>query len=266
MEKNYYLTKTEQRIFNVIKHAKIITVREVAELFPELSRNMICKALSSLEKKGYLYRIKNGLYLIQQAPTKGSIIIEDPYRIALAMFSGYIAFSSALRLYNLIEYEPFTVFVATPRKSKKVEIDNYIIQAVALGEKATGITLYNGVYTSTLAKTFFDCFYKPQYCGGYETITKALYEAESIDWKEFLDYFKRFASPSLFQRTGYILELMNKELNFKIPKEVLEFFRSKVETKTKLVPTSPSRGKFIKEWKLLDNLGKDKILGWAYGY
>ena len=96
MEKNYYLTKTEQKIFNVIKHAKIITAKEVADLFPELSREMIYKVLSSLEKKGYLYRIKNGLYLVQQIPAKEPII-ENPYEIALAIFPGYIAFSSALR-------------------------------------------------------------------------------------------------------------------------------------------------------------------------
>lgn len=264
MKKNYYLTKTEQKIFNVIKHAKTVTAKEVTGLFPELNKEMIYKVLSSLKKKGYLYRIKNGLYLIQQIPTKEPII-ENPYKIALAIFPGYIAFSPALRLYNLIEYEPFTIFVATPRKSGKIEIGNYTIQAVALGKKATGITLYNGVYTSTLAKTFFDCFYKPQYCGGYETITKALYEAKNIDWREFLNYFEQFASSSLCQRTGYILELMNRELNFGIPKEVLGFFKSRVKTKTKLVPTLPSRGKFIREWKLLDNLGKDKILGWAHG-
>ncbi|AFK22075.1 type IV toxin-antitoxin system AbiEi family antitoxin [Pyrococcus sp. ST04] len=180
------------------------------------------------------------------------------------LFPGYIAFSSALRLYGLIEYEPFTIFVATPRKSGEKEIGEYTIKAVALGEKATGMTLKNGIYTSTLAKTFFDCFYKPGYCGSYSKVTKALYEAEKIDWDEFLSYFKRFASDSLCQRTGYILELV-KNLGVNVPEDVIEYLRSRVKTWTKLVPTLPSRGRGIREWKLIDNFGKERILGWAYG-
>jgi len=264
MKKNYYLTKSEQLVFNVIKNVDVVSINELKDLFPELSEAMIYKVASSLERKGYLYRLKKGLYLVQKKSSKEPII-ENPYKIALSIFKGYIAFSSALRLYDLLEYEPFTIFVATPKKSGTIELNNYIIKAVSMGEKAVGITLYKGVYTSTLAKTFFDCFYKPQHAGGYETITKALYEAENIDWEEFLTYFKKFASPSLCQRTGYILDLMRRELDFDVPEEVLAFLKSKVKTKTKLIPTAPSRGRFISDWKVLDNLGKEKILGWSYG-
>lgn len=262
MMKNYYLSRTEQELISVLKSADIISIQEIKELFPSLSDDIIKKVLSSLVRKGHLYRLKRGLYLVNEEP--GKPLIENPYRIALALFPGYIAFSSALRLYGLIEYEPFTIFVATPRKSGKKEIGEYTIKAVAIGEKAVGMLIKNGVYTSTLAKTFFDCFYKPNYCGGYSEVTKALYEAGEIDWSEFLGYFKRFASNSLCQRTGYILELV-KSLGVGIPEDVIEYLRSRVKTWTKLVPTLPSKGKGINEWKLIDNLGEERILGWAYG-
>jgi len=262
MMKNYYLSRTEQEIIRSLKSADIVAVEEIRELFPGLSGNMVKKVLSSLVRKGYLYRLKRGLYLVKEEP--GKPLIKNPYKMALALFPGYIAFSSALRLYSLIEYEPFTMFVATPRKSGEKEIGGYTIKAVALGEKAVGMIIRNGVYTSTLAKTFFDCFYKPGYCGGYSEITKALYEAERIDWDEFLSYFKRFASNSLCQRTGYVLELA-RNLDIEVPEEVIEYMRSRVKAWTKLVPTLPSRGISVREWKLIDNLGKEKILGWAYG-
>jgi len=262
MAKNYYLTKTEQEVISVIKGADIVTVQEIKGLFPELSDDMIKKVLSSLARKGYLYRLKRGIYLVNEEP--GKPLIKNPYRIALALFPGYIAFSSALRLYGLIEYEPFTIFVATPEKSGRREIGEYTIKAIALGEKAIGMALKDGVYTSTLAKTFFDCFYKPAYCGGYSEITKALYEAGKADWNEFLSYFKRFASDSLCQRTGYVLEL-TKSLGVDVPDEVIEYLRSRVRAWSKLVPTLPSRGKSVRKWKLIDNLGKERILGWAYG-
>jgi len=262
MVKNYYLSKTEQELISVIRSADMITIQEVEDLFPRLSKNMIKKILSSLVRKGRLYRLKRGIYLVNEEP--GKPLIKNPYQIALMLFPGYIAFSTALRLYGLIEYEPFTVFVATPRKSGAKEIGEYTIKAVFMGEKATGVILKNGIYTSTLSKTFFDCYYKPGYCGGYSEITKALYEVGKLDWDELLEYFKRFASNSLCQRTGYILELV-KDLGVDVPEDVIEYLRCRVRTWTKLVPTLPSKGKSVREWKLIDNLGKERILGWSYG-
>ena len=262
MMKNYYLSRTEQELISILKSVDIVTIEEIKELFPRLGKDMIKKVLSNLVRKGYLYRLKKGIYLVNEEP--GKPLIKNPYQIALVLFPGYIAFSSALRLYGLIEYEPFTIFVATPRKSGEKEIGEYTIKAVALGEKAVGMIIKNGVYTSTLAKTFFDCFYKPSYCGGYSEVTKALYEAEKIDWDEFLGYFKQFASNSLCQRTGYILELV-KNLGVNVPEDVIEYLRSRAKTWGKLVPTLPSRGKSVRGWKLIDNLGKERILGWAYG-
>ncbi|NJE00452.1 type IV toxin-antitoxin system AbiEi family antitoxin domain-containing protein [Thermococcus sp. JdF3] len=263
MQKNYYLTKTEQDIMRAIRGADIVSADEIRELFPGLSPEMVRKVLSSLSRKGYLTRLKKGLYLVNKQP--GNPSIKNPCRIALALFPGYIAFSSALRLYGLLEYEPFTIFVATPGKSGERTIGEYTIKAVALGEKATGMTLKDGIYTSTVAKTFFDCFYKPARCGCYPEITKALYEAENLDWDEFLSYFERFASDSLCQRTGYVLELLKNELGVDLPERVLNYLRGRVKSWTKLVPTLPSRGRSIKEWKVIDNLRKEKILGWAYG-
>ncbi|WP_234394299.1 type IV toxin-antitoxin system AbiEi family antitoxin domain-containing protein [Thermococcus piezophilus] len=128
------------------------------------------------------------------------------------------------------------------------------------------MTLKDGIYTSTLAKTFFDCFYKPRYCGGYSEITKAFYEAGKLDWDEFLGYFERFASDSLCQRTGYVLELLRDDLGVDVPERVLNYIMGRVRSWTKLVPTFPSLGRSIKGWKVIDNLGKEKILGWVYGW
>lgn len=262
MMKNYYLSRTEQELIGILKGADIVTIEEMEELFLGLSRDMIKKVLSSLARKGYLYRLKRGVYLVNEEP--GKPLIRNPYQIALTLFPGYIAFSSAMRIYNLIEYEPFTIFVATPRKSGEKEIEEYTIKAVALGEKAVGMILKDGIYTSTPPKTFFDCFYKPDYCGGYSEVTKALYEVGKIDWNEFMGYFKRFASNSLCQRTGYVLELV-KDLGVDVPEDVIGYLRSRVKTWTKLVPTLPSRGKSVRGWKLIDNLGKERVLGWADG-
>ncbi len=250
-------------MYGTIAHARLISTGEVVDMFPGLGKDMVYKVLSSLQKKGRLYRIKQGMYLVQKRPSHEPVI-EDPYEIALALYSGYIGFSSALRLYDLMEYEPFTVFVVTPHTSRTREIGDYTFRAVAMGELAVGMTSHRGLYVSSLEKTFFDCFYKPQHAGGYGTVTKALYDKGGMDWNRFLDYFQRFASHSLCQRTGYVLDRMQRELDFEVPERVVSFFLRNRGDRTKLIPTAPSRGSYSGKWNILDNTGS--LLGWYHGY
>ncbi len=258
MGKNVYLTRQEQMIFNVISSTDIAYVDEIRDFFPDLKPYQINKICSSLSSKGYLYRLKKGIYLVQKKPSD-TPVIKNPYKVALALFKGYIGFSSALRIYDLLEYEPFTIFIVTTNRSIEKRVGEYTFKYVVMGRKATGMTYYKGVYISTIEKTFFDCFYKPQYAGGYSTITKALYDAK-LDWGEFIRYFD-LASDSLCQRTGYVLELLKKEID-KIPEEVLHYLRKRIKNNTKLLPSGRAGGQYIKEWMLLDNLGEENILAW----
>lgn len=62
-----------------------------------------------------------GVYLIQDKPSD-TPVINNPYKIALSMFNGYIGFSSALRVYGLLDYEPFTIFVVAKKRSSEKRI------------------------------------------------------------------------------------------------------------------------------------------------
>lgn len=262
MNKKIYMSPREQMIFELISTLDMAYNEEINEVFPCLKPHQINKICSNLSSKGYLHRLKKGIYLVHERPSAFPVI-KNPYKIALALFKGYIGFSSALRVYNLLDYAPFTIFVVTANKSRERQIGEYTFKAVAMGKRAFGLTHYNGLYISTISKTFFDCFYKPQYCGGYSVITKAINDVD-LDWNEFTRYFK-FASDSLCQRTGYVLELMGLETGkLKEIKDILGILRERVRNNTKLVPSGKGGGKYIKEWKVLDNIGKENILSWWY--
>lgn len=246
-------------IYNALLGIDVITSNEIKALFTGFKTHQINKICSNLSAKGYLFRLKKEVYMVQEKPSQP--VIKNPYQIALILFKGYIGFSSALRVYDLLDYEPFTIFVVTKNKSREKAIGNYIFRSVAMGKRAVGITFHNGIYISTTAKTFFDCIYKPQYSGGYSTVTKALYDAR-FDWDEFIEYF-RLASDSLCQRTGYILDILEKT-DKKVPNKVLSYFEKRVMTNSKLLPSGKARGKYIRKWMLLDNLGEDNILSWWY--
>jgi len=264
MQKNIYLGRSEQLVVNAARSTGrgTISSEQLYELCPELSRHAVNRMCSSLSQKGYLHRLKKGLYLFQEKPSK-TPELGDTYKIALELFPGYLAFSSALKLHGFLEYEPLTIFVATPRTSRELKIGQFMFKAVAMGERATGEVLLERLWVSSLAKTFFDCFHRPNYAGGYSTLSKALFTAE-LDWREFLYYFERFASDSLCQRTAYVLDLLS-EAGRRIPKFVFDYFSRRVRTRTRLVPTSAGAGKYVSRWRVMDNLGKEAILEWHHG-
>jgi len=262
MQKNIYLTPQEQNIHRLLRKdaGSIITTARLKDLYPGQNTQSINKLCFSMAKKGYLYRIKKSAYLIHDEPSK-KIIIHDPFKIATQLHTGYIAFSSALRIYDLIEYEPFTIFIATKKTSKNITLGQYQLKYIAMHRRAEGITYYNSHYISTKTKTFFDCFCKPCYAD-YSITTKALYTNKGCDWKQLNYYFEKFASSSLCQRTGYVLDLLQKETGMNIPKSTITYFRQRIKTKTRLYPTNPQAGKYISEWKIMDNIGKKSILSW----
>ncbi len=265
MSENVYLTKSEQEVFNLLSRSNIwiITSEQIKDIFFHKDPKKINKIISSLKKKGYLYRLKRENYLIQEIPTEKPII-KDPYLVGLALFKGYLAFSSALKIYDLIDYEPFMIFIATWNISRTEEIGNYLIKAVALGEKAIGITHYKNYYVSTREKTIYDCLIKPQFAGGYATITQAIYRIGELNWEVILGYIEKFSSNSMAQKIGYILDLLNTETNIEIPKQILQSLRRKVKTNTKLLAIQGSKGEYNKKWRVVDNIGKNRILSWWY--
>lgn len=253
------MTRSEQEVFNRIRRIDIISSKNLKEVSGEGRNTKINKVLSSLARKGYLYRLARGEYLVQETPQRNQLI-QDPIKIATTLFSGYIGLQTALRLYGLSDYEPFVITVITQKKSGERNIGEYTIKAISFGKRAFGTTYLGGYYVSGLEKTFFDCFYKPQFVG-YDEITKGMYQTK-LKWDMFLGYFKKLSSPALCQRTGYVLEVLKRRTGYRVPNEIITYFKRRVKNKTRLMPTIKSSGRYIKDWKVMDNIGEKNIIGW----
>ena len=260
------LSHAEQRLYLKLEAEglNIFTIEDVMEFKLGFSREHIHVLLHRLKKKGWITRVGAGIYLRLPASTamEGRLYLEDPFTVALKLFPGYLAFQSALKIHGLSEYQPFTIFVATKRKSKTVKLaDQYEIKAIALKRRFIGYERKEGYTVSTVAKTFFDCFFHPQYAGGLSEVLKSLHSCGVMNWKEFLSHCKRLGSDSFCQKIGYLLALMEKETGSKVPGSVISYLESRVHTKTLLVPRLKG-GQLVKEWLVIDNVGKNKLLSW----
>lgn len=255
MVKKNYLSKAEQYIWEYLSQKEIIDTELVAEIFPEFSSHKINQLLYNLSKKGYLCRARRDFYY-------NPATITSFYQLALRLHPGYIALSSALRYYHLLEYEDFTIFIITRSFRRKMDLKGtkYTLSYIPFGALYLGYEKKDDIYISTLEKTLFDCLKKPSLLG-VSTIVKAFYEAGNIDWQQFLSFFRQVKASAICQRTGYLLELLHTETKKKIPREVLTFFLSKVRSTVKL-GSSTGPTEYNSKWKIQDNIGKEKIFGW----
>jgi predicted transcriptional regulator of viral defense system len=259
------LSHLEQKIYLLLESEgkSVFTVKELKRFHLPIKYGHLRVLLHRLKKKGWITSVRKGVYLRLPAVAakEGKAYVEDPFSVALNIFDGYLAFHSALKVHGLSEYQPFTIFMATKSKSETLNLlKQYEIKAIKLGKRYTGFEKKDSYIVSSLAKTFFDCFFHPQYAGGYSEVLKSLHACEQIDWDEFVSYFKRFGSASLCQKLGYLLTLL-KETGYKVPGKVIDYLKKQVRVKTRL-DSKVSGGKLNKEWLIVDNISREELLSW----
>jgi len=259
------LSHLEQKIYLLLESEgiNVFAVKELKKFRLPIKYGHLRVLLHRMEKKGWITSVRKGVYLRLPAVAamEGKVYLEDPFAVALKIFDGYLAFQSALRVHGLSEYQPFTIFVATRSKSETLKLlEQYEIKAIKFGKRYTGFGKKDKYIVSSIAKTFFDCFYHPQHAGGYPEILKALHACKDMDWSEFLSYFKKFSSANLCQKVGYLLTLL-QETDYRVPEKVIGYLKKQVRAKTRLDPKM-SGGKLNKEWLVVDNMGKKELLSW----
>lgn len=258
--KNATLSPLEQKIYFAARDAKegVITLDVIKswKLTDEATLRLI---IHNMQKKGWLIRLKRGIYLIGEL---GKVVISDPFVISTYIFNGYVAFSSALYIHRLTDIIPFDIYVATESKIGIKVIGNYSFKALPLGKRAFGSEKLGNYVVSTVPKTIYDCLHKPLLAGGLPAVLKAIFEARMgrSQWKEFLYYAKRFEKDSFYQRLGYLLSLLPR----KTPeiKEIILLCKKRVKSKTYLL--GRKNGVYFKEWKIIDNEGRERLLSWWY--
>ena len=135
LKKDYYSVKDIERVLNM----------PIDSLRGQLTR--WCK-------KGVLVRIAGGIY----APYGTEI---DVLKIANQMYyPSYLSFESALSKYGILSQVPYTLTFATPKKTKKMILNEVEVEFTKLSDKYFfGYTFENGINIAIPEKALVDCLY-----------------------------------------------------------------------------------------------------------
>jgi predicted transcriptional regulator of viral defense system len=207
------------------------------------SKNSLRVTLARLVKQGDIYSPLKGIYVSKTA---------DPFWVAAAIFPGYISLTSALYLHHLTDEYPFTIFVGSERR-KRLKLGNHELHYFR-AKNYKGLER-NQYQVASVEKVIYDSLLHPE-LAGYPRIAKALHSAP-ISARKFILLCKNEQS-AFFQRLGYLLSILpNRD---KEKEALLKYCEKRVKANAYLQGRKP--GRYVPEWKIIDNVGKEVLLSW----
>jgi len=241
------------------------TIKQVYDLFPELSKKSVVQQLIMMTNADILMRVQEGLYYIIPYEQDSQIFMPDWHLLAEPLVGGehYIGYYSALQIHNLITQPSLKEQIVVNKRIKTSErtIKNVNFQFIYhnekhfFGYKKTWIDSFNKVLCSDLEKTIIDCLYKPDYAGGIVEIAKAIYMSKDlIKYEQLLNYVVKFNSQSIIKRLGYLLELLSISTPI-----IEELQKLRTNSITVLDTEIPKQGKILSRWSIQQNVDIETI-------
>jgi len=208
------LSPTEQKIYSTLYPKRIIITNDVRKILKDSHKS--ADYLTNLREKGYIQKIKQGVYAIVPPNLIGEKdYLPDKFLIAAHLKNTYyLSHHSALELHGIAESVFNTVYITLPNYTPSFEYKgiNYHFVSTKHFFGMEQIS-YNSITIaiSDLEKTVLDCIRNIHYTGGIEEIVKSISGIPSLNHYKILEYLKQFNEQVLYHKTGFILESM-KEL------------------------------------------------------
>lgn len=236
----------------------IFTIDNAVKILKE-KKSSVTKLLHDLVRNKWLFRLGRGKYLI--LPLEAGVkpeFTEHEFVIASQLIkSGYVSYWSALNYYGLTEQVSKTVFIATTRRKRSLNLLGIKFKFITLKEnKFFGFkkTLINNhpVNLAEKEKVIVDCLDLPRNCGGIIEVIKAIDSAqEELDFKKLEDYAKRMKNHAVINRLGYILELLGLKTNLLPSKHYVL-----------LDPIIKKKKNYDAKWRIIETISKADLLSW----
>jgi len=212
-------------------------------------------------------RLKPGLFIIinyDLGMTKE--FIGNEYIIAKELINNknyYISHFSAMEIHGMITQPQFTVYAVSIKKIRPVKIHGIKFKFIPIskneyfGYESYWITKQDKILISNLEKTIVDGFKNPQYCGGITEISKGVWiNRKKINVDKLINYCIKINRGSVIRRLGYIMDIYNIVNTDKL----IALQKQLTNTYSKLDPSLPASGKYLKKWRIQVNVSKDELL------
>lgn len=254
--------KSRQIIGLLSKHAPngLLDI-ETASKALEIEHKKVSVRLSALSKRGWIQRVRRGLYYILPLEAKPGqeTMMDDPFILANQLFKEYyIGGWSAAEYWALTDQIFNSVFIVTTEnlRAKTISLFGYTfnILRVANIDNAGLKKVWRKniqIQISTAERMIADSLRNPSMCGGIRTLASIISEYDKKTDKNYdalIEIIKKIGNGATWKRLGYIFDEL--KLNDYVSKIAEKEISSGI---VKLDPSIISRGDFIKKWGLWAN-------------
>lgn len=233
-----------------------ISVSDTASIL-NISPVDAAKMLSRWAKKGWLSRVRRGLYIrIPLESSTTDIPVEDPWILADRLFSPcYIGGWSAAEYWGLTEQVFRTIVILTKQKPRDrapvIKGTSFMIRTIL--DKALFGTkpVWRGQIKVSVAdpsRTIIDMLIDPKLGGGIRSTTDMFVnylKSESRNIDLLIEYAKRLNNGAVFKRLGFLLERFAPDLKTAIDECKLHLTKGNV----KLDPALKAQ-RLVTRWRL----------------
>jgi predicted transcriptional regulator of viral defense system len=218
-----------ERLAGILRGTKgTVSVAQAADIL-EVSPTDVAKMLSRWHKKGWLSRIKRGLYMpVPLEASNADVPLDDPWQIAATLYPPcYIGGWSAAEYWDLTEQLFRTTIVMTqltPRERNPVIKGTSFLLCSVNEKKFFGLkTIWRGqvkVSVSDPTRTILDMLAEPRLGGGIRSVNDMLLNylrSESKNLDLLIAYADQLGNGAVFKRLGFLLEryAANEQLTIK---------------------------------------------------
>jgi predicted transcriptional regulator of viral defense system len=227
-----------------------------------LDRDATARLLGYLARRGWLSRVRRGLYVAVPLDARRSgEWIEDSWIVADRVYSPcYIGGWSACEHWDLTEQVFRTVLVVTARKvhDRDVTLQGIPFRlTVRPTEKHFGtVPVWRGqtrVPVSDPSRTVVDILDDPRLGGGIRTVADVLREYMASGHRDdglLVEYGERLGNRSVFKRLGYLLEQSQADA----PDLITACLERRSAGLSALDPSVRSPGRILRRWGLRINV------------
>jgi predicted transcriptional regulator of viral defense system len=227
-----------------------------------LDREHTARLLGYLARRGWLSRVRRGLYLpVPLDARRSGEWTADPWIVAERVFSpGYIGGWSACEYWDLTEQVFRAVLVVTTRRVRQrdIEMQGIPFHVTVRGPEALFGTaiVWRGrqrVAVSDPTRTIVDLLDDPRLGGGIRTVSDVLREymaSEHRDDRLLIEYGDRLGRRAVFKRLGYLVEQLGVDAD-----DLVAACRQRRSAGLiALDPAVKARGRIVRRWGLRDNV------------
>jgi len=255
----------------VVRYKEIKDIAsDIVEQQPASFRYLYNEYINKLRTSGKLLHPRRGIYVVVP-PTKinEKSFQPDTYLIASKIQTPYyLGYHTALELHGCAysNYNEAYIVVPPNKKFRGFEFKNIRYRPIFNLYSQVGLQKINHknhtIMVSSPSRTFLDCIERPEYAGDWEECLKSLESLAGVKANELKQLLDKIGKDMLFRKTGFTLELFNKNPYYEGILSNLQSYLTEKMGKYPMYLKEAAKSELNKKWKLYIPIGfKDVLKG-----